>query len=215
MRVQIPPMMAITDILTDNGDDPVREELLGAIRELNEEERVALVALAWLGRGTYELPNGAGARHGAHANTGSAPPNICSACRCWAIIWKTGCSMFGEGIVDDSDTREGLDEEDEPLGRYACQYPPPAFAPDRCYGHLPHQRATRARGRVGTTKLRDSLKSQSRRQIKRAGSLQDHPRAVVSTNEIAAARAIPGALSVSSCRAAWPRTAPARRASSL
>ncbi|HEY5083031.1 MAG TPA: DUF3775 domain-containing protein, partial [Rhizomicrobium sp.] len=43
------------DVLTDNGDDPVREELLGAIRELNDDERVQLVALAWLGRGTYDL----------------------------------------------------------------------------------------------------------------------------------------------------------------
>ena len=43
------------DILTDKGDDPVREELLGAIRELNEDERIQLVALAWLGRGTYEF----------------------------------------------------------------------------------------------------------------------------------------------------------------
>src|ERR1043165_6024349 len=41
------------DILTDSGDDPVREELLGAIRSLNEDERMRLVALAWVGRGTY------------------------------------------------------------------------------------------------------------------------------------------------------------------
>src|SRR3989440_4307848 len=42
-----------TDILTDKRDDPVREELLGAIRSLNEDERMRLVALAWVGRGTY------------------------------------------------------------------------------------------------------------------------------------------------------------------
>jgi len=41
------------DVLTDKQDDPVREELLGAIRSLNEDERMRLVALAWLGRGTY------------------------------------------------------------------------------------------------------------------------------------------------------------------
>jgi hypothetical protein len=29
---------------------------------------------------------------------------------------EDGLSMFGDGIVDDSDTREGLDNEDEPLG---------------------------------------------------------------------------------------------------
>src|SRR6185503_2490036 len=44
-----------TDVLMDKNDDPVREELLGAIRELNEDERLQLVALAWLGRGTYDL----------------------------------------------------------------------------------------------------------------------------------------------------------------
>src|ERR1700749_4589101 len=41
------------DILTDKDDDPVREELLGAIRSLNDDERARLVALAWVGRGTY------------------------------------------------------------------------------------------------------------------------------------------------------------------
>ena len=40
-----------TDVLTDNGEDPVREELLGAIRSLNDDERIRLVALAWIGRG--------------------------------------------------------------------------------------------------------------------------------------------------------------------
>src|ERR1700761_8985590 len=44
-----------TDVLTDKSDDPVREELLGAIRALNDEERMRLVALAWLGRGTYDI----------------------------------------------------------------------------------------------------------------------------------------------------------------
>ena len=33
----------------------MREELLGAIRDFNEDERARLVALAWLGRGTFEL----------------------------------------------------------------------------------------------------------------------------------------------------------------
>ena len=44
-----------TDVLTDKADDPVREELLGAIRSLNDDERIRLVALAWLGRGTYDM----------------------------------------------------------------------------------------------------------------------------------------------------------------
>jgi hypothetical protein len=44
-----------TDVLLDTADDPVREELLGAIRGLNDDERIRLVALAWLGRGTFGL----------------------------------------------------------------------------------------------------------------------------------------------------------------
>src|SRR3954465_12140745 len=44
-----------TDVLEDRHDDPVREELIGAIRGLNEDERMRLIALEWLGRGTYGL----------------------------------------------------------------------------------------------------------------------------------------------------------------
>jgi hypothetical protein len=45
----------MTDVLEDNGEDPARRELIRAIRSLNEDEQVELVALAWLGRGTYTL----------------------------------------------------------------------------------------------------------------------------------------------------------------
>ena len=43
------------EALADDSDDPVREELLGAIRDLPQDERIQLVALAWLGRGTYDF----------------------------------------------------------------------------------------------------------------------------------------------------------------
>lgn len=42
------------DILEDLADDPTRQELLALIRNLDVDEQVDLVALAWLGRGTYE-----------------------------------------------------------------------------------------------------------------------------------------------------------------
>ena len=91
-----------TDILTDNGDDPVREELLGAIRELNDEERMQLVALAWLGRGTFEFDEWRTALDTARSeHSRNARPNICWACRCWAIIWKTGlpCSTKASSMI--------------------------------------------------------------------------------------------------------------------
>ncbi len=87
--------MAQTDVLTDSADDPVREELLGAIRELNDDERIKLVALAWLGRGTYDIDEWKEAVATAKPNIRAAPRNTCSTCHCWAITWKTGspCSM--------------------------------------------------------------------------------------------------------------------------
>jgi hypothetical protein len=44
-----------TDILEDAPGDLTRQELADAIRGLNEEEQIALVALAWVGRGTYDI----------------------------------------------------------------------------------------------------------------------------------------------------------------
>jgi hypothetical protein len=41
------------DILEDYGNDPTTAELRGAIDGLNEEEKINLVALFWLGRGDY------------------------------------------------------------------------------------------------------------------------------------------------------------------
>src|SRR6185312_7827226 len=44
-----------TDVLEDKPDDPVRRELVATINGLNEEEQIELVALAWVGRGTYDI----------------------------------------------------------------------------------------------------------------------------------------------------------------
>ena len=45
-------MMA--DVLEDLRDDATASELAECIRGLDEDEQVDLVALAWIGRGTYE-----------------------------------------------------------------------------------------------------------------------------------------------------------------
>ena len=44
----------MSDILEDLADDSTYDELIAFIRSLDEEEQIILVALAWLGRGTYE-----------------------------------------------------------------------------------------------------------------------------------------------------------------
>jgi hypothetical protein len=42
------------DILEDFSGDATRQELVEYIRSLDEEEQIALVALTWTGRGTYD-----------------------------------------------------------------------------------------------------------------------------------------------------------------
>lgn len=41
-------------ILEDFASDPTRAELAGFIRTLNDDEQASLVALMWVGRGTFE-----------------------------------------------------------------------------------------------------------------------------------------------------------------
>jgi len=105
-----------TDVLADKGDDPVAEELRGAIRSLNDEERVRLVALAWLGRGTYTLDEWKEAIATAKSEHSRRTADYLLSLRLLGDYLEDGLAMFDEGIVDDTDTREGVDDEDEPLG---------------------------------------------------------------------------------------------------
>jgi hypothetical protein len=63
----------MADVLEDLADDATYKELTEYIRSLDEEEQVNLVALAWLGRGTYALEEWdealAEARHAHNART--------------------------------------------------------------------------------------------------------------------------------------------------
>jgi hypothetical protein len=105
-----------TDILTDKEDDPVREELLGAIRSLNEDERMRLVALAWVGRGTYSKEEWREAIETARGEHSRRTAEYLLTMPLLGDYLEDGLAAFDEGIVDDSDTREGLNSEDEPLG---------------------------------------------------------------------------------------------------
>ena len=105
-----------TDVLLDKDNDPVREELLGAIRGLNEDERMRLVALAWLGRGTYALDEWKDAIATARSEHSRRTAEYLLSLPLLGDYLEDGLAMFDEGIVDDSDTREGVDGEIEPLG---------------------------------------------------------------------------------------------------
>ena len=104
-----------TDVLIDKDDDPVREELLGAIRDLPDEERFQLVALAWLGRGTYELSEWKTALETARGEHRKRTAEYLLGLPLLGDYLEDGLAMFDDGIVDDSDKREGLDDEDEPI----------------------------------------------------------------------------------------------------
>lgn len=44
----------MVDILEDRADDATGQELMEFIRSLDDEEQAELVALAWIGRGTFD-----------------------------------------------------------------------------------------------------------------------------------------------------------------
>ena len=48
-----PPTTTPSSILEDFSDDATQAELKGFIRDLNEDEQASLVALAWIGRGSF------------------------------------------------------------------------------------------------------------------------------------------------------------------
>ena len=104
-----------TDVLADGHEDPVREELLGAIRSLNDDERLRLVALAWLGRGTYSKDEWREAVTTARTEHSRRTAEYLLGLPLLGDYLEDGLAQFDEGIVDDGDTREGVDAEDEPL----------------------------------------------------------------------------------------------------
>ena len=77
----------MVSVLEDHRDDPVVQEIAAAIFAMTEDEQVDLVTLAW-GAATARSKIGANCALKHSALTISAPPHICSACRCWRITSK-------------------------------------------------------------------------------------------------------------------------------
>ncbi len=112
-----------TDVLVDKADDPTREELLGAIRELNDDEKAQLIALAWLGRETYSLDEWAEALSTARSEHSKRAAEYLIGLPLLGDYLEDGMALFEEGIVDEDDTTEGLNEENEPLGNMPDRTP--------------------------------------------------------------------------------------------
>jgi hypothetical protein len=114
-----------TDILEDQPGDATREELSSAIRALNEDERAELIALAWLGRGTYDLEEWDEAISTARSEHGRRAAEYLIGLPLLGDYLEDGMALFDEGIVDEDDTTEGVNDENAPLGNM------PDSTPDR------------------------------------------------------------------------------------
>lgn len=104
------------DVLQDTPDDPVAEELLAAINGLRHDQQIRLVALAWLGRGTFDIDEWDEALSTARDEHNSRTGEYLMGLPLLGDYLEDGLAMFGEGIVDMADEREDVDAQNEPLG---------------------------------------------------------------------------------------------------
>ncbi len=94
------------DVLEDKPDDPVQQELLAYINGLNVDQQVELVALAWLGRGTYDIDEWNEAVETARNEHNKRTAQYLLGLPLLGDYLEEGLAAFGESIVDMDDTRE-------------------------------------------------------------------------------------------------------------
>ena len=100
------------DILEDKPSDSTRQELFDAIRGLNVDERNELIALAWVGRGTYSLDEWREAVDTAQQEHGKRPATYLLAMPLLGDYLEDGLDAFGIGIVDENGPLQGPSETD-------------------------------------------------------------------------------------------------------
>jgi hypothetical protein len=94
-----------TDVLEDKPDDPVFRELTGFINGLDIEEQLNLVALAWLGRGTYDKSEWSEALSIARQEHNKRTAQYLLGLPLLGDYLEEGLSQFGRSCSDESDTR--------------------------------------------------------------------------------------------------------------
>jgi hypothetical protein len=92
------------DTLEDKPGDATREELADAIRALNEDEQVNLVALAWLGRGTYDIGEWNTAVETARTEHNKRTAQYLLGLPLLGDYLEEGLAAFGETISDEDET---------------------------------------------------------------------------------------------------------------
>jgi hypothetical protein len=91
------------DVLEDKSDDPVRQELVSFINGLNEDEQFELVALAWLGRGTYDLGEWSEALDTARNEHNKRTAQYLLGLPMLGDYLEEGLAAFGETISDEDE----------------------------------------------------------------------------------------------------------------
>lgn len=94
-----------TDVLEDKPDDPVYGELKGFIGNLDIEEQLNLVALAWLGRGTYDKSEWREALATARQEHNNRTAQYLLGLPLLGDYLEEGLAQFGRSCSDESDTR--------------------------------------------------------------------------------------------------------------
>ena len=89
------------DILEDKEGDGTREELAGAINAFNEDEQIELVALAWLGRGTYDLAEWSDALQVARDEHNKRTAQYLLGLPMLGDYLEEGLAAFGKSISDE------------------------------------------------------------------------------------------------------------------
>lgn len=87
-------------ILADRGDDATAAELKSFIADLNDDEKVSLVALMWIGRGTYEADEWAEARQTAIAEAVNATEDYLLGSPMLADFLEEGLEKLGLSVED-------------------------------------------------------------------------------------------------------------------
>jgi len=93
------------DVLEDKPSDFTRRELKDAILSLPKDEQFELVALAWIGRGTYSCEEWKEALDTARNEHPTRTAEYLLALPLLGDYLEEGLAAYGEGIVDDSDER--------------------------------------------------------------------------------------------------------------
>jgi hypothetical protein len=108
----------MSDVLEDKpSEDSVQQELISFINGLDEEEQINLVALAWLGRGTFDIAEWADAIDTARNEHNNRSAQYLLSLPLLGDYLADGLAAFGENFDDETDeefeAETGGEETDE------------------------------------------------------------------------------------------------------